>query len=282
MDILEVTWRMDGCALGTDDSHDNPIARATDCLFRLGRPFNRLNKCFFIGEDGITRWMGIFVHSAGDRILFFPGFAQPVNHVLGFDRDVRRWDQAFEIDHLSLESDRRTWHLTSPKSTEHFGRFPTLQLDSDRLHWFSMSASNQKNLRIVRQETRIFVPTPPQDFVRRADLFHRARDGAIFQFVRLNTEHTAPPEPSFLHFSVVVGPTGFRSPENEILGLPSNTPFLITVPAGAQIIAPIRTHRILLSPDIELEITVAAIPGDLKTPLLFSAPNRTQGSSTLE
>lgn len=274
MDILTVTWRMDGCVPGIDNSLDNPLTRATDCLFRLGRPFFRLSKCFFIGQDGIIRWMGIFVYSAGERILFFPGFAQPQSHVLGYSEDVLRWDQPFQIDHLSLESDRRTWHFTAPKSVEHLGNLSTRRLDSDRVHWFSMSAAAPENLRVVHEDTRVVAPTPPQDVDRRAEVFRRTRENAEFQFVRLNTEHTPPGEPAFLHFSVVIGPKGFSSPENEILGLPHGGPFLTSSSSTETINAPIRLHRILLSEDVELEINASSLPGKLRTPLLFTAPIR--------
>jgi hypothetical protein len=112
MDSLELIWKMEGVLAGLDDAIDNPLARVTDRLFRLGRPFSRLTKGFFVGPDGICRWLGIFVHSAGDRLLFFPGFAEPQSYVRAYTGDVPRWNQLFQIDHLSLEPDRQSWHIT--------------------------------------------------------------------------------------------------------------------------------------------------------------------------
>lgn len=272
MDTLQLTWQMDGCTPGVDASTENPLARATDCLFCLGRPFSRLNKCFFVGADGTMRWLGIFVHSAGDRLLFFPGFAQPQTQVLAHCESGVRWDQPFQIDHLSLESDRRTWHLTAPKSIDHLGRLPTRKLGADRLHWFSMSAADAAHLRVVREETRVLAPTPPQDVDRRVQIFKGARENATFQIVRLNSDFPSLVEPTFLHFSVVVGPRGFSSPQNELLGLPQGSPFLPSTRPIEAIQAPIRLHRVLLSDNIELEITAANLPGDLQTPWLFAAP----------
>ena len=61
METLELAFEVDGARPGTDRCADNPLARATDCLFRQGRPFSRLSKCFFRGIDGRLRWLGIFV-----------------------------------------------------------------------------------------------------------------------------------------------------------------------------------------------------------------------------
>jgi hypothetical protein len=281
MDTLEIAWRMEGCAPGVDSSRDNPLARATECLFRLGQPFSRLSKCFFCGPDGVTRWLGIFVHSAGDRLLFFPGFAEEHTQVLAYSESVIRWNQPFHFDHLSLEPDRRTWHLTTPQSKHHLGKLYTRQLGDDRVHWFSMSAAAPSQLRVVREETRASAPTPPQDVDRRAQVFRNARESAIFQIVGLNTEHPSPRAPAFLHFSVVVGPKGFISPENELLGLPYGSPFLPSVTAPDSARAPIRIHRILLSDDIELEITASSHPGQLQTDALFTAPLPDGKSSNL-
>jgi hypothetical protein len=272
MDTLELTWRMEGCAPGVDQSRDNPLARATERLFRLGRPFTRLSKCFFCGPDGVMRWLGIFVHSAGDRLLFFPGFAEEHTQILAYCESVIRWNQPFHLDHLTLEPDRRTWHLTTPKSKHHLGQLYTRQLGGDRVHWFSMSAAALSHLRVVREETRASAPTPPQDVDRRAQVFRNARENAIFQLVRLNTEHPSPSAPAFLHFSVVVGPKGFISPENELIGLPHGGPFLPSVATPDSVTAPIRIHRVLLSDEIELEVTASSLPGQLQTHVLFTAP----------
>jgi hypothetical protein len=94
----------------------------------------------------------------------------------------------------------------------------------------------------------------------------------IFQIVQLNTEHPSPPEPAFLHFSVVVGLKDFISPGNELLGLPDAGPFLSSVTSAGSATATIRIHRVLLSDNIELEITASSLPGKLQTQVLFTAP----------
>lgn len=270
MHALQLTWKMEGCTPGVDDSADNPLARAVDRLFRDGKPFKRLNKCFYCGPDSVFRWLGVFVHSAGDRVLFFPGFSDPQSHVLAYDERALRWNQAFQIDHLSLESDGKTWHLTAPKSASHLGRLNAVQLPSGGTHWFSMSVATPENLRIVRNETLVMAPSPPQDSERRIEEFRKVREGAVFQIVGLNTEHPVTGEPTFLHFSVLVGSPGFPASEDLLLALPYGSPFLPESPVEWSGTAPIRMHRVLVSESVELLVTASALPGRLQTPLLFS------------
>jgi hypothetical protein len=87
-----------------------------------------------------------------------------------------------------------------------------------------------------------------------------------------------PAAPAFLHFSVVVGPTGFISPMNGLLGLPHGSPFFPSVTFPESVKAPIRIHRVLLSDNIELEITASSLPGQLQTQFLFTAPLASGGS----
>ena len=179
METLELAFEVDGARPGTDRCADNPLARATDCLFRQGRPFSRLSKCFFRGIDGRLRWLGIFVHSAGNRIIFFPGFAQLHKEVVGYRDDVLAWDRPFQIDHLSLESDWLDWHFTEPRSADHIGNFRTLPLGLGVVHWFSMSVQTQDDLRVLRRRTLVSAPTPARDVERRTEVFLRAIDGSL-------------------------------------------------------------------------------------------------------
>jgi hypothetical protein len=270
MEILELTFNIENGKSGNDDSADNPLARATDCLFRQGRPFYRLSKCFFRGPDQILRWLGIFVHSDGDRIIFFPGFAEPQMHVTGYNDQSLRWNRPFKIDHLSLESDRLSWHFTTPQSTDHLGKMYTRHLGCDVMHWFSMSVNTQDELRIVRENTIVSAATPSGDIGRRVDVFRRAREDALFQLVTLNTQHPNPEKPNFLHFSVTVGPSGFDSPGIEIFGLPHGSPLFKPMPHEMLANVPIRVHRIALSNAIDVEILATALPGELHTGIVFS------------
>ncbi|WP_154662512.1 hypothetical protein [Solimonas flava] len=268
-DKLELTWEVDFGNPGVDDANDNPLARATDRLFRLGKPFTRLGKCFFMEPAGIVRWLGIFVHSAGDRTLFFPGDAAPNDYIRAVEHKSDRWNQPFQIDHLSLEPDWQSWHLTSGQSKEHLGKLATHKLDSERTFWFGMSVAAE-NLRVVKNTTRVIADTPVSDTDRRAEVFKQSREGAIFQMMTLNSGHQQIPPEGFLHFSVIVGSPGFPIGSGEILGLPHGGPFLAKPPLPPSEKVPSRLYRLVLSESVELEITVSAHAGPLSTNVVYS------------
>ena len=101
-------------------------------------------------------------------------------------------------------------------------------------------------------------------------LFLRAREDAVFQIVELNRQHGHVPAPNFLHFSVVVGPAGFHSPEDGIPGIPFDSPLARPAIDGSLAGMPIRIHRVALSGTIELEITASLLPGQLQNRFVFS------------
>lgn len=220
--------------------------------------------------EGIVRWLGIFVHSAGDRVLFFPGDAAPNTHVRAVEHNSDRWNQPFKIDHLSLEPDWQSWHLTSPQSRDHLGKLATEKLDSERTFWFAMSVAAD-NLRLARNTTRVVADTPTGDTNRRTAVFQQSRKGAIFQMMTLHTDHQKIPTNGFLHFSVVVGPPGFPVGNGDVLGLPHGGPFLARPQLSQGVKVPLRLYRLALSESVELEITVSAHAGPLSTNVVYSS-----------
>jgi hypothetical protein len=272
MDSLELTWAMPGGVPGVDNSVANPLTRATERLFRTGQPYSRLVQCFFRGPGEHLRWLGVFVHSAGNRVLFFPGFAEPFLHVVGYNDKTLRWNRPFHVDHLTLEADRRSWHLTAPQSAEHLGKLAAMPLDSERTLWFGMSVASETSLHPLHEQTKLSVPVPGRDAKRRVEVFKQAREGAIFQIVALNGEHPSAAPPNFTHFSVVLGAPGFHSPENEVLAAPHGGEFVSpTLPAQLKQ-TPIRIHRVTLSTTVELQITTTLLPGTLLSPVVFTSP----------
>lgn len=223
---VDLTWVMEGVESGLDDSLYNPLARGVYSLFgEKGRPFERLSKCFFRDSKGETRWFGVFIYSAGDRVLFFPGFSKSQENPVGY-KDKELWcKEDMEIDHLSLDRDRETWHITAPKSQKHIGNFFTQKVSNDVRHWFSMSTFNSECLRTALSETLVSMPVPQSDVERRIKTFIESRDGVTFQLLSFNSEHSFPDKPWFLHFSVFFGAPGFQVPDTTILGIPDIEPF---------------------------------------------------------
>lgn len=268
-DELNLTWTMTNVSGGDDSCEDNPLSRATKNLFsESGQPFKRLNKCFFQDPLDVIRWFGIFVHSAGDRIIFFPGYSKRQENLIGYRGDSLWKCEEMNVDHISLEKNRHSWHITNQNSSRHIGKIFTQKISQDAYYWFSLSVSSFKSLRLVKENTHIRVPIPSSDIDRRINVFKESRENAVFNVVSLNSQYDPPVAPSFIHFSVFFGPPAFDAPQNTLVGLPDDK-FSYDVECCDKA-HPVRLHRIELSNTVELIIIVSSHAGKLKKEFVFS------------
>ena len=254
---------------GEDSSESTPLARTIRQLFEEGKPFHRLNMCFFQGTDGILRWLGIFVQTAGNRIVFFPGFQEEYSNIQGYHDETKQWEQSFQFDHLSLEKCRTKWHVTTTRSKDHLGSPKTLDLASSRVLWFGMSISDERVLRIVKKSTLITAGSPSSDIERRKDVFLRARENAQFPIILLNTD-CEEMRKGFIHFGVIVGDSEFEYYMNDELGFPYQSPYLEQPLPSVLNGIPMRTHRLSLSSATDIQITSCVLPGKLNTSVSFT------------
>jgi hypothetical protein len=254
--------------LGVDDDRGNPLSRALDTILRTGKPIKKLAHCFFVdqttgGEH--WRWIGIFVLSVAGSVIYFPGYSRT------FDEFVivlkgRRDDYGFHPDHMTLENDFKSLHLTSTQSKEHSRKpLPTLDLGVGRRLWFGMSV-NPNELRELRAQTVAEAECPKSDSERRVKSFMDAREGQIFLGVCLDPRTVVGRVPGFLHVSVVVGPLGFPDYYGPELGIPYGSPFLAEEPPPLHRLSdlPCRLHRLALGDKVELQLTSVWLPGRLK------------------
>src|SRR5262249_55452742 len=150
---LKLTFQMPNGLPGQDDDPKNPVSRALTSLMRDSTLLPTFTQAFLIDEtEGQPwRWLGIFVRSAGDRILFFPGFKDDIDRVRGSRGEQLKFDRQFRIDHLSLEKDRESWHITTGRSKDHQGGPPATDLGGGRVLWFGMSLASTEVMREVHQ-----------------------------------------------------------------------------------------------------------------------------------
>jgi hypothetical protein len=114
MDLLKGASHIEQCSPGFDDDPGNPFWRAVNRLFEGGQTFARITLCFFgdLARHTIhssLRWLGVFILSAGERVVFFPGFAVPPTEIKlfrGQSPQLLHDDKTFQLDHLSLEKNR--------------------------------------------------------------------------------------------------------------------------------------------------------------------------------
>ena len=119
---IQVACGIDKGSLGTDSDPSNPLSRAISSPFMDGSPQERLSLCFYgnLDNDSLDvsshKWLGVFVFSAGRRVIFFPGltFNPTWVSVSRAKSPHRRHD--IDIDHISLENSFRRWHFSSRRT----------------------------------------------------------------------------------------------------------------------------------------------------------------------
>ncbi len=268
METIQLAFPLEYGAKGTDDDPANPLSRALDTVLRDGKPIDRLAHCYLVEElttPGHTacRWFGIFVLSAAGRVIFFPGYTRTYEKVLVFYGSEPH-SHEFHPDHLTLEKNRRSMHLTSAKPRRHSVSYRTASLGDGRCLWFGLSAE-PKELREAKAQTIAVADCPDGDARRRAESFVKARDGQIFQALSLNPS-LRPRHPGFLHVAVIVGPVGFPDYNGDQLGFPYGSPLLAEKPPRLKTLPPLplRSHRITLG-TVDLQIVCAWLPGRFKS-----------------
>lgn len=272
-DSIKLTSTTPFASPGVDDDEFNPLNRAVEVLVDRGRPIAALHHSYFraLPLEPSLRWLGCFVFSAGKRLVFFPGFDVAYSSTLVTKGGNGVQEKEFQTDHLSLEPDRRTWHLTMRGSSGHVGPFPTMNLGEGRVFWFGLSIPEPAVMRIVRTSTVINARVPSSDSHRRMQSLMKAVEGVAFNELLLNTAAHKLFIPGFLHFSIVVGDCNFKSPADLRLGFPIGSPYF-EKPLDLSGDLPIRRHRIKLEPYVDFEITTAHLPGKLLVPATFTSP----------
>jgi hypothetical protein len=279
-DELRFSWTMDLGTDGVDAEPSNPFARAMDRLLKEGQPIKNISLCFLNlpvsqHDAAALRWLGVFVYSAGDRLLFFPGYADVPTKIVGFRGRSKMHDADKTTDHLSLERDKKSWHATSPDSKRHFGGPKPLDLGNGCVLWFGMSFPNRDAMRGVKKTTNVSSSVPSADTRRRTQVFEMARHNNAFPIVSVNTEHAYDPKPGFYHVSIIVGPPGFPLYTGCEHGYPRGSPFLIDpLPDALQV--PISVYKLNMDTYCKLQITLMRLPGRIASSLALTSPSREQ------
>lgn len=274
MDSVKITWSLEGSP-GIDDDPNNPLARGLDRLIRDGQPFGKISLCFLdpATHPGLheAKWVGVFVLSAGEQLIYFPGFGNQYQQLQISRHRGRIQDRRFHMDHITLEKSLVRWHITSPKSLHHQGSFGTADLGSGRHLWFGMSLNTFDVLREVKSETVIGGNVPESDAKRRLDILMQARSGLKFPCIKLDPDAQDLFKPGFPHLSLIVGPCGFQSYEGEQLGFPYGSPYVIPPLPNTIPPLPLRSHRVSLASALDIEIVSSWLPGRLTVPISFTS-----------
>jgi hypothetical protein len=262
---------------GTDSSATNPLSRAYDNLLTHGKAHLGHTLCYFnaSGRDAQEvsdlRWLGVFVHSAGDRILLFPGFSIPVSWLeanLPSDSPRRR---GFYLDHFTAEPARQRWHFTELGRADHVpaGRMPAS--DGGMLFWFGLSVEDEQSLLPVHKSTVVRHDCPDSDVQRRTGLLRELENSARSGYISSDLSTRSAFPHSFLHFTFMIGRKDALPYSGHERLVPAGSDYLKD-PLPHQIPeSNIVLHRHPLSRKWVIDISTVWLPGKLKVPIVFTS-----------
>lgn len=202
---------------GVDQSETNPLSRAARAILAEGKAQQALHVCLYSPtgrrDQALPQWIGAFVHSAGGRILFFQGPHGPGRLVLERDGTLDR-DARLEVDHFTLSSTRRTWHVTTSNGSHQRGG-DTLPMSNGLVRWLILDVKEQA-LPPVKRRThaaaRISKEARESDLERREKLYGQVLDHGDHPIVTLEQTQDQRQQPGFIRLFLTVGPSGAPAP----------------------------------------------------------------------
>ena len=277
-DTLKIAFQLDQGIPGRDDDLKNPISRALTSLMKDNSRLPSFMQTFLVDETPGKpwRWLGVFVKSAGDRILFFPGFKADIIRVRGSRGEDLKFDREFKFDHVSLEKDRGSWHITTARSKKHQGGPPATDLGEDRVLWFGMSLASTEVMRELRKETVATFEVPAKTSEWKLKEFFQSREGKEFPALYLPEKTLEAEGPIFPLISVIVGPTEFEWYQGPVWGWPYGSEFVRGEPSGNWKI-PSRHQRFHLDEEPDIQLTAIWAPGSLVIPAVLTTPENQTG-----
>ncbi len=267
-DTVSIRWTMDAGHPGEDRSPQNPFYRSVSNLIRTGKPFSRL-AFSFLRESHSIHWFGAFVE--GERTMFFPGFSASFDRLQAYYGTSERANRGFQFDHITLEADRRSWHMTAEQRSDYVGNPRTLDLGKGRVLWFGLSFPSISSFQPAMNSTIVEFTAPKGDGERRRKAVMDAREGAEFPLLSWNEDRPPPAEEFYNHVSFIAGPAGFEPYLGPEQAFPVGSPYLRDpFPSALEGIA-CRTVRLQLSSRTDIQLTLSRIPGALVSPVAFTS-----------
>lgn len=251
-----------------DDDRAHTLARALRNLLQDGKPQGRAANCLLDpneqhdqGPD--VRWVGVFVHTKGDRVLFFPDIHE-VGSIYTPAHGARRVDRTFLLDHVTFDKGGREIHTTMNQPKRHHRVGKPQDVGHGAKFWFGLSLRSIDMLRPVSRRTILRFDVPEADADRRSQALENIQAGGLDRILTLHPEaRTTNPE-GFFHAKVFVGPVGFHS--HDLIRCPLGMP----VQGRFRFTAPVYPHRLQISDELELQINTMWYPGKIGSPAIFS------------
>jgi hypothetical protein len=276
VDNIELSFELNIGHISIDNDPLNPLSRAFQVEMKEGKPHKGHAFCFYFGEErdlknvSSLRWLGIFIVSAGGRIIFSPGFSYSTTWIKTTTNKGTSTTRSFNLDHISLEPLRQSWHFTTPNSTDHLEGGRAQKLGKGRINWFGLSIASENILRQVSSTTVAIFPSPPSDSNRRINHLKNKQDKAPQHLVGLMNGSKKRFKKGFLHFCFTAIPHKESNYEGSVWLIPEGSPYLSQPFPKSIPNFQVRIHRIPLFGLYDIQISCMWMPGDLSVPSVWT------------
>lgn len=275
-DLAEVTIDFKGFGHGKTQNSDTALVRPFKLLLDEGKPIGRINYLFYRSNRSFV--LGSLCYAPGRRLLYFPGLIARTALSHTRDRIREPLQQPFLIDHLTLEPDFRSFHVTTLRHSvkrHPLQKYSTRKVQEGVIQWFGLSLHSENALEECPEEVRFQFSSPPQDSDRRLKIVMESREDARFRIIEQNPG-TTQPSICFLHFDFyldmregAVTQQGWGTAPSTA---PRGPPLLKETPTVAKKI-PIRVHHVDIPSFPGLVSVIASMQaGELTDQALLGVP----------
>jgi len=276
VDTVELSFKLNEGHSGVDNDPLNPLSRAFQVLMKEGKPHQGHALCFYFDEERNLKnisslgWLGVFVLSAGKRIIFFPGFSHSPTWIKTTTNRSTSPRTSFNLDRISLEPIRQSWHFTTANSTDHKRGGRARDLGQGRLSWFGLSVASENILRQVYSTTVAIFPSPPSDLHRRITHLSDKQKVAPHHLLHLMNGSKDRFKKGFLHFCFTAIPKKESNYEGPVWLIPAGSPNLSQPFPKATPNFQVRIHRIPLHGMYDIQVSCMWLPGELSVPSVWT------------
>ncbi len=258
-EIIELTLRPLGFKChGLADGHlqifsNEEIATAINALIRPYRflitkrkDIGKVKYLFYRENESPFRIFGSLCHSAGKRLLFFPGL---IARKLIWNTKLKNspLPQGI-IDHFTIEPNFKTWHVTTllndKKEKIWMPSFKLFELQPSLYFWFGLSIKNKNELDVTPEEVKLSFESFSIESRRLLQIIKKSRENVEDNILELSNKERKDKN-NFLHFDILVDIRSKRKRTKEFdfkSAYPFNKPALIEeIKPDLQFIS--RTHK---------------------------------------
>jgi len=208
VDRIEVIFSFGGSGGGTVQDPSLALVRPFRLLLDEGKPIGTINYLFY--ESVKPYVLGALCYTPARRLLFFPGLIGRSPRRYSKNRTFVQAAGLDPIDHLTMESDQRTFHATllgRNSKTKVLSSYKTKQILKGLTYWFGLSCQNEQLLQVCPEGAKFQLSSPPNDSIRRTEIIMKSREGAKFHTITRHPDSTLDAN-CFLHFDFLVDTRG--------------------------------------------------------------------------